>query len=55
MPGAEVQSTQRKRQDTAYPEAKSPEIPLLENGDHLTREEFERFEQCVEFVRCVRR
>jgi len=39
MPVAEVQTNQWK---TIYPEIQSPEIPPLENGDHLTREEFER-------------
>lgn len=42
MPVAEVQTIQWERQDTTYSETKSPEIPPLENGDHLAREEFER-------------
>jgi Uma2 family endonuclease len=41
MTVAEIQKVQRERQQTTYPETKSPEIPPLESGDHLTREEFE--------------
>jgi Uma2 family endonuclease len=39
MPVAEVHRRQQKHHKTTYPE---PAIPLLENGDHVTCEEFER-------------
>ncbi len=42
MPVATVQTVQQERKSILYQRARSPEIPPLENGDHLTREEFER-------------
>jgi len=43
MPVAEIHSIRRVRRQPIYHDVESPPIiPMLENGDHLTREEFER-------------
>jgi Uma2 family endonuclease len=35
-------TSRQKEKNSLYPSVSVPEIPSLENGDHLTREEFER-------------
>lgn len=42
MTAAEVKTTQREKSYTPYQVKRPSDIPFLENGDHLTREEFER-------------
>ncbi len=42
MTVAEVKPNQRKKKHFSHQMKKSPEIPVLENGDHLTQKEFER-------------
>jgi hypothetical protein len=42
MAVAEMKKREIKRKHLQDNVADSPELPLLENGDHVTREEFER-------------
>jgi len=42
MSVATMKTPRRQAMNYVYPRENSPEIPLLENGDHIAREEFER-------------